>query len=327
MAFATLRRRRAPLRQSAALLLTFVAASAWAQAPATVSPEFKKLIDANAWRLDYQISFKATSSGSGQSLTGSMSYENALAVDATETVTIDSRSQGASLSMQKLTASAGNPAAAANMQKAMMDIVMQTDNIASWMIGDRGLPDLGDDVTPERLQAAALALAGKSIGTMTVDYTAQTRGDNLVNELGDKYKQIIRTTRRGTGGVALSSQQITLEVNGATKRVLLMLPVTLPTVTDAKLTEEVVTTTELPPGSKPAEERKTSTRGLDSFPGQLKVTDAALAFGGGSGVMIDDPVALQGGKISGQHTMMATYNNGNAPIGGTLVVKYTLTPR
>jgi len=323
MAFAHLRRRRAPLCGVAAILLTAVAGSAWAQAPATVSAELKKLLDTNAWRLDYQITFKATSSGSGQSLTGPISYENALAVDAAETVTIDLRSQGASLSMQKLMA---NPAAAASMQKAMMDIVMQTDNIASWMIGDRGLPDLGDDVTSEQLQAAALALAGKSIGTIAVDYSAESRGDNLVNETGDKYKQIVRTTRRGTGGVALSSQQIMLEVNGATTRLLLMLPVTLPTVTDAKLTEEVVTTTELPPGSKPAEERETSTRSFDNFPGQLKVTDTALAFGEGGAVLIDDPIASQGGKISGQHTMTATYD-ARAPIGGTLIVKYTLTPR
>jgi hypothetical protein len=325
-AFAHLPRRRAPLHWFAAILLTVVTGSVWAQAPAAVSPEFKQLLDANAWRLDYQITFKATSSGTGQSLTGPISYQTALAVDATETVTIDLRSQGASLSMQKLTASLKNPAAAANMQKAMMDIVMQTDNIASWMIGDRGLPDLGDNATAQQLQAAALAFAGRSIGTMTVDYSAESRGDKLVDETGSPYKQIVRTTRRGTGGVALSSQQITLEVNGATKRFILMLPVTLPTVPTAMLTEEVVTTTEQPPGSNPAEERKTSTRELGSFPGQLKVTDAALAFGDGGAVMIDDPIALQGGKISGQHTMTATYD-ARAPIGGTLVVTYTLTPR
>jgi hypothetical protein len=101
----------------------------------------------------------------------------------------------------------------------------------------------------------------------------------------------------------------------------------LPTVTDAVLTEEVVTTTELPPGSKPAEERRTSMQPLGSFPGQLKVTEAALAFGDGGGVMIDDPIALQGGKISGQHTTTGTYSDAGAAVGGTLIVKYTLTPR
>jgi len=98
-------------------------------------------------------------------------------------------------------------------------------------------------------------------------------------------------------------------------------------VTDATLTEEVVTAIELPPGSKPAEERSTSTQRLDSFPGQLTVTEATLAFGGGSGVLIDDPVVLQGGKISGQHTGTATYKQNNDPVSGTLVIKYTLTPR
>jgi hypothetical protein len=327
MAFAYLRRRRAPLHGLAAVVLMFVAASAGAQAPVVVSPELKKLLDTNAWQLDYQITFKATSSGTNDTRVGPISYQTALTFDATETLTIDSRSQGASLSMQKFTANAGNPAAAASMQKALMDIVMQSDNIASWMIGDRGVPDLGDNVTAEHLQAAVLASTGKRIGTMTVDYSAQTRGDKLVDETGTQYKQIVRTTRRGTGGTSLSSQQITFEMNGATKRFLLMLPATLPMVPDAKLTEEIVTATERPPGSTPAEERTTAMRPLDSVPAGLKVTDAALAFGDGSGLMIDDPVALQGGKISGQHTMTATYNDARTPIAGTLVVKYTLTPR
>jgi len=327
MACVRLRCRRAPLQGFAAILLSIVAGSAWAQAPVVVSPEFKRLLDANAWQLDYQITFKATSSGTNQAPTGPLSYQTALAFDATETLTIDLRSQGASLSMQRLTRNAADPAVAATMKKAMMDIVMQTDNIASWLIGDRGVPDLGDDITVEKLRAAALASIGKSIGTMTVDYSAQTRGDKLVDETGSPYKQIVRTTRRGTGGVSLGSQQIMFEVNGATKRFLLTLPVTLPTVADAKVTEEVVTTTEAPPGSAPAEERSTATRPLDSFPGQLNVTDAALAFGEGGAVLIDDPIALQGGKISGQHTATATYKNNNEPLSGTLVVKYTLTPR
>jgi lipoprotein-anchoring transpeptidase ErfK/SrfK len=323
MAFAHLRRRRAPLHGFAAILLSFVAGSAWAQAPATVSPEFKRLLDADAWQLDYQITFKATSSGAGKGLMGPLSYQTALNFAATETLPIESRSQGASLSMQKVMRNAAGP----GLQKALMDIVMQGDNIASWMVVDSALAALGDDVTAEKLQAYAVAAGKKSIGTMTVDYTRESRGDKLVNELGDPFKQTIRTTRRGTGGVALSSQQITLEVNGATKRLLVTLPLTLPTVTDATLTEEIVTTTELPPGSKPTEERSTSMRPLGGFPGQLKATEAALAFGDGGAVMIDDPIVLQGGKISGQHTTTATYKENNEPISGTLVVKYTLTPR
>ena len=327
MAFAYLRRCRAPLHWFAAILPTFIAASAWAQAPAAVSPEFKRLLDANAWQLEYQLSFKATSSGTGKSLMGPVSFKTALSFDAMETLTIDSRSQGASLSLQKVMANAANPAAAAGLQKAMMDIAMQSDNIASWMSVGSESSDLGDNVTLEQLQAAALAAGKKSIGTMTVDYSAETRGDKLVNETGSVYSQTVRTTRRGTGGVALLGQMVTLEINGATKRVSLLLPVTLPTVLDTTLMEEVVTATEMPPGSKPAEERKTATQPLKNLPGQITVTDAALAFGGGSGVLIDDPAVLQGGKLSGQHTVTATYKQNNEPISGTLVLKYTLTPR
>jgi hypothetical protein len=208
-----------------------------------------------------------------------------------------------------------------------MDIVMQSDNIASWMMTGGGLPDLGEEPTLEQIRDAALAAGKKSIGTLTVDYSAESRGDKLVDESGSPYKRIVRTTRRGSGGVSQGAQQVMLEVNGVTKRVSMILPVTLPTVLDATLTEEIVTVTESPPGSKPAEERKTAMRDLGSFPGQITVTDAALAFGGGTGVLIDDPVALQGGKIAGQHTGTATYKENSEPISGTLVVKYTLTPR
>src|SRR5258706_2443219 len=179
MAFAISRRRSAPLYWSAAVLLTFVAETVWAQAPVAVSPEFKKLLDANTWQLEYQLSFKATSSGTGKSLTGAVSYQSALSFDASETLTIDSRSQGASLSMQKLTAKLADPAAAASMQKAVMEIIMQGDNIASWMMVGSGLADLGDDPTPERLRDAALAAGKKSIGTMKVDFSSEKRRGNL----------------------------------------------------------------------------------------------------------------------------------------------------
>jgi hypothetical protein len=324
MAFANLWRRIAPLYGSATLL-GFVAGSAWAQAPATVTADMQRLLDANAWQLEYRLSFTASSSGSGKSLTGPVTFQSQLSSDATETLVLGERSQGASLTMQKVVTNASKPGGAADMQKALMDIAMQSDNIASWMLG-ADLPDLGDEPTVAQLQAAALARARASIGTQTVEYSAETRGDKLFDETGAPYKQIVRTTTRGSGGVRQGSQQITLEVNGATKRLLLMVPATLPIVLDAALTEEVVTVTESPPGSRPSEERKTSKPSLESFPGQLRVTDAALAFGEG-GLMIDDPVVLQGGKVSAQHTVAATYGSNNAPIAGMLVVKYTLTPR
>ena len=323
MAFATLRRRRAPFYGFATLLLAF-AGSAWAQAPAAVSADMKRLLDANAWQLEYQLSFKASASGTGQSLTGPVSGQSQLSSDASETLSIDQRTQGASLTMQKVMKGMSNPAAAANMQKVMMDIAMQSDNIASWMMSP-DVGDLGEEPTLAQLQAAALARAKRSIGTQTVEYSAETRGDKLVDETGAPYKQIVRTTTRGSGGVRQGSQQITLEINGATKRLLMMVPTTLPTVLDAKLAQEVVTVTESPPGSRPSEDRKTSTVALESFPGQINVTDPT--FGEGAALLIDDPVVVQGGKISAQHTMPGTYSSNNSPIAGTLIVKYTLTPR
>src|SRR5512139_1541880 len=116
MAFAHSRRRRAPLYAFATILLAFVGAAAWAQAPAALSPELRKLVDAKAWQLDYQISFKASGSGHGKGLAGGTDYTHTLNVEYSETVQLDTRSAGASVSMQKLTSLAGNPAAATQMQ-------------------------------------------------------------------------------------------------------------------------------------------------------------------------------------------------------------------
>ena len=321
MAVVCLRRVAAPRCRLATILGVLVAGNAWAQAPAAIGADMKRLLETNAWQLEYRLSFKASSSGTGET-----SYQTQLASDATETLVIDQRSQGASLTMQKVMANASKPGGAANLQKALTDIAMQSDNIASWMLGPN-VPDRGGEPTLAQLQAAALAGAKRSIGTQTIEYTAETRGDKFVDETGKPFKRIVRTTTRGSGGVTQGSQQITLEINGATRRLLLMVPATLPTVLDAALTEEVVTLTESPPGSTPSEERKTARPTLESFPGQLTVTDAELAFANGGALMIDDPAVLQSGKISGQHTVAATYKNNNAPVAGTLVVKYTLTPK
>ena len=122
-----------------------------------------------------------------------------------------------------------------------------------------------------------------------------------------------------------AGQQIRLELNGATGRLLLVVPAYLTPLGNATYTEEVVTTTEMPPGSAPQEERKTTQKPLNLFPGQLTLTAAATSIGGA--LLIDDPFALSAGKHSGQRTVKASYGNGNAVVEGTLVMTYTLTPR
>ena len=327
MAFAHFRRRRAPLHWFVLILPLCLAANGWAQAPVAVSADMKRLLDANAWQLEYQISFKASGSGTAKLLQGSMDYQTSLSWDASETISISSRSQGASIAMRKLTKNLSNPAAAANMQKAMMDIVMQSDNIASWMATIEGAAELGDEeLSAEKFKAFAEAQAKKESGKVTLDYSEQRHGEHLVTEIGTAYKQTVRTTRRGTGAISPNGQQITLEVNAATKRFSLALPVILPLVQGAMYTEETVSTTQEEKKPKPEEERETRTAALEYFPGKITVTDAALSSGDG-GVITEDPIVLQGGKLSGQRTTTATYVNSNDTVAGTLVLKYTLTPR
>ena len=324
MAFACLRRHSAPFYRFAAILLVFVGGAAWAQAPAALSPELRRLVDTEKWQLDLQISFKATGSGQAKGLGGDTSYTHTLNVEYTETVPLDSHSSGASVSMQRLTSMAGDPAKAAQLNKAMMDIVMQGDNIGSWMTG---APDLGDgDVSEAQFKAFGERLMNTAIGKMTLDFSEQSRGERLTTEVGTVYAQTVRTTARGTAGVPLGGQQISFELNGPAKRVLLSLPAFLEPIHDTTYTREVVTLTETPPGSKPTETRETNQQPLNLFPGKLTITEAAAKLGE-SILLIDDPIALAGGKISGQRTTKATYQAHGAPVEGTLAVKYTLTPR
>ena len=180
-------RARARVSGFTAVLLAFVVSGAYAQPAAVVSPELRKLVDAKAWQLDLQISFKASESGRQQSTAvwaqGPVDFQHAINVDYSETIMLDSRSAGASVSMQKLTANMADPAARASIQQTMMDIVMQTDNIGSWMPGG-GMAALGDDPSEAQQKAFGEALVNNPIGKMTLDYSAQTRGDRLVNEMG-----------------------------------------------------------------------------------------------------------------------------------------------
>src|ERR1044071_6185570 len=109
MAVVCLRRVPAPCHRVATMLVVFVAGSAWAQAPAAIGADMKRLLETSAWQLEYQLSFKASSSGTGET-----SYQTQLTSDATETLVIDQRSQGASLTMQKVMANASKPGGAAN---------------------------------------------------------------------------------------------------------------------------------------------------------------------------------------------------------------------
>ena len=324
MAIACLRRQRAPFYRFATISLAFATGAAWAQAPAALSPELRRLVDANAWQLDYQISFKATGSGQANGLGGETKYTHTLNAEYTETVQLDSHSSGASVSMQKLSSMAGDPTKVADLNKAMMDIVMQGDNIGSWMTG--GAPELGDDASDAQLKAFGERLMKTAIGKMTLDYSEQSRGERLTNEVGTVYAQTVRTTARGTAGVPLGGQQITFELNGPSKRVLLSVPAFLEPIHDTTYAREVVTLIETPPGSKPVETRETTQQPLNLFPGKITITEAAAKLGD-SGLLIDDPIALAGGKISGQRTTKATYVTRGAPVEGTLAVRYTLTPR
>jgi hypothetical protein len=312
----------------ALLLLSGAAFHSAAHAQATVSPELQRLVDAEKWQLDLQITFDASTSSSwaktGTANAGS--EQSTLHAEYQESIPLLLHSPGPSLSMQKFTNfSRSDPAAAAQAQKGMMDLVMQGDKIGSWMIGAPETPD-SDDIA--KSLAAAAAIINMPVGSMKFDFKSRVYGEDLHNEVGDNFNKEVVVTSRGEAGVVRGTQQITFELNAASKRVLLTVPAILaPKEENVFKRETLVTYIPLPLGPRPTQEA--STRGeATSIPRQVKTTDPALTFGNGI-LLFDDPLVVAGGKISGHHTLTATYEpvhmNGS-PIPGKLVVNYTLTP-
>lgn len=301
---------------AAALLALSVVAPVSAQSP--VSAELQRLLDAPSWQLDCQMTFTASASGARQGLLGPLTYSNTLKREHTASYLIGVRSEGPSLSMQRVMANMAG-AGAAEAQKAMLDLISQT-GIVSWLSGP---PELDENASSEQQLAALQAYMMKPIGTARVDFTQTITGDKLVSESGQPFKQTTRTTRTGNHNVVAGGAQIMLELNASTKRVVFMLPQDYGQEQDAKIAEETVVVTESPPGSAPQETRE-SREDVYNFPGGVTIADASAL--NGTALFIDDPLTIAAGKISGGRTVDASYMlDGNA-VPGRLVVRYTLTP-
>jgi len=308
----TPRARSSSVRVATALLALSLAGAGSAQ-PA-VSAELQRLLGAESWQLDCQITFTGSSSGPLDGLLGPQTYSNSVTLEHTARYAIGIRSEGASLSMQKLTAGLAG-ASAAEAQKAMMDLIMQTDTITSWISGPP-IPD--ENASPEQQTAQMLAYMTQPIGTAKIAVVETTRGDRLVSEAGTVFKQTTRRTRSGTHNVVGGGVQLMLELNAKTQRISFMLPHSYTSEQDAKLAEDTTTVTESPPGAAPQETREH--QDVPVLPVQMSIVNASP--GSGSGLIIDDAFTLVAGKISGGGTVDATYG----AIPGKLVYRYTLTP-
>jgi hypothetical protein len=326
------RRRRSTLVAS----LSFFAALAFVapvHAQTAISAELQRLLATEAWQLDLEITFDASTSSSEKTPKGATNSEqSSLHAEYRESVPLDTRSDGANLSVVKLMSQMQNGVAGVNLQKGIMDFAAEGDNIANWQPNLDLLGDL-DNASSEQILKAGLTVMMKPVGNVKFDFKSKVHLEDLYNEVGDHFNREDTMAAGGDAVVArLNQGMVVFEINAAGKRQLIALPPYLEPIASehgpSRFDWELVTTySPLPPGPKPAEERKTEKRSI--VPGQVQVTDAPVK-GGNAGLLFDDPLAFTGGKITGQHTLNATYTAvhiNRDPVPGKLVVKYTLTPR
>jgi len=279
----------------------------------------QSFLNASAWKLDFEVSFTAKAEGSFPAYGGTINYKSSLDQSFTGTIQFDVRSDGPNLSTARMMSAndtGGAPSAA--QQQKLMEMMMHADAIANWIIGGA---DLDESDSDEAQQAAMIE--SMHTGTVRIDYTRVDNGVGLEDVANRKFNQTTRTTIKGEGPV-MPLTQLSFELDSRTGKYLLSLSPDFGDMSDNTLHEEVVTRTESA-GEAPSESTEKNDHGLTWFPQALTIDDPSILMG-------DLPI-MEGtanpklGKITGEKTVPAHYDESFGPCAGTLTFRYTLTPR
>jgi hypothetical protein len=271
-------------------------------------------LNAPGWDLSYEVAFSSSTAGKDSVLVGDLAYTLQVEQTFSAKLPLDVRSQGASLSMTKLSMGGTSD------QEAIMNLVMKTDKMASWMNGG---PSGLDDASVDAQMAVARAHMESLKGPGKVHYERVETGHGLITEMGTKYNLKRRTTKTGSGRVSSASVIIMFEMDAETGKYLLVLPYGFSDDSMTSLQTKVIT--------------ETQSDGTTSIDSTLHATSMEFALGR---IVIDEPAVLVGevpvfegaldpaaGKIAGERTVKAHFTDGASDVPGTFVFKYTLTPR
>lgn len=274
-------------------------------------------LNAPAWELTYEMSFRGGDSGSSNSFHGPTSYTMSIDCGYSASLMLNMRNAGASLSMVLL--STRIDPHSADMQQAAMDLVMRTDVMANWM----SAPPYDESASDDAQMKAIQEYMESSKGLGRLDYKMVVKGTNLTTEMGTKYNMVQTTTMKGTG-VVIGPTQLTFEMDAAAKTYLLTLSNSFEDKSDSTVLKEVVTNFDWQ-GSAPTVERTTERLGLDIFATGFKIDDSTAMMG--------EVPLMQGtfdpsqGKITGERSFRGHYGATGSEAKGTLVFRWTLTPR
>lgn len=291
-------------------LLCLVLAAPFAAVAATLDD----FLNTPVWYVQYEVSFKATYQGTTPVSPGSKSYTVSMERSFSATDRYNLRSQGpGSLSMSAMYgASSGKQPTVAEAQAMSMRMMENMDSQANW-IAMGAAADENPDI------AASL----QPTSPCRVDYTRVDIGKDLVGDQGEHYDIKTTTTVKGSGNVlALGMGALSLELDTKAKTYVFTLPMGFD-AQGAQVKQEQVTFLQVK-GSAGQETRETTDVLLDYVLQRLELVDPKESQVQG-GVTIRGTLDATTGKITGEKTFAAHYNEHNVSVPGTLSYKYTLT--
>lgn len=297
------------------------------------------LLNATAWRADFEVTITASSSRPYEDPRGG-SGTIRTSVDSTFSASklVDLRSEGPNyiFDMSRLTASqsgaAPSPAEAMRMAQAMLEAMEGTANWMSTGIGD-AFPD-DPDASVETIVAAGLDALRAQATPARLTYE-ETVDASARDEFGTPYHFTSRVAARGAAMVLVGSggpTDVLFQLETRANKYRLTLPLIYRgDITDAKLEIEQTDRSEWP-GEAPVENHGVSSREFTSSYLPVRIADpdyfldpAAAASTAPTGlILIEADLEVVGGKLAGERTIPVRIADAGVP--GTMTVRYTLTP-
>jgi len=307
--------RFAAVQSSALGMVLAVSAVLPAVASAASAQEF---LNAPVWYLEYEVSFTSRNQGTFQGGWGPMSFTSSLERVFSGWDKLNLRSQGPGpLAMRDLTQGyeSGKTPSVAEAQELSMKMLAQMDHTANWMVGGAAMDENATD--------ADIAAQSTPRHPFRIDYKRVDAGTDLVDELGEKFDEKTTTTIQGSGKVLAGGMgAILFEMDTSTNSYALTLPFIF-NAQSATAKSESVDILQVK-GKPPEETRKTAEVPFDLFPGGLAVDDAPEGSPQTGGVLLRGKLDPSTGKIAGERSFKAHYDDRNVKTPGTMVFKYTL---
>lgn len=282
-------------------------------------------LKAEKWYVQYEVSFKVANSfteknGPATTKTSINMNRNFSALCA-----LDMRMDGPSMTLNSAMLSGtadGTKASMADQMKFSQDIMARMSTAANWMASG-GMLSIDENASDADQQAAMAAAMTARLGPASMDCTRIDSSWGLVTEMGTPFNQVRRITWNGNGMVSPGGgSDPLLEIDGPSASYTLALPYVFGDM-DTKMKQRTTTTDTDINWKNPQTSTDSNTVGMSLFPANIEVDDRKYLQA--AGIVIRGKVDPSTGKIAGEHSVAAHYDDQAKSIPGTIHIRYTLT--